>query len=259
MEVIRSLLLATNIGQREALMLALLLLFVPAIPFLTARIRSGLKPTLREILGFSALKGFIGQAMETGQPVHVSIGVEGVAGTQTAQTLAGLFALRYLADQAAKYGGAPVVSVADPTAFLAAQDEVRHAFRAGGETNRLNLSQIRMIAPDATAYAAGVMGLLSRESVLSNTMLGAFGDEYLLMSETATRKRIKQVVGTATATTLPFAYVSSEDAILGEEVFAAGAYLSGIPAHLASLLAQDWVRMVIVLAIIVGVILKTVR
>jgi hypothetical protein len=259
MEVIRNLLLATNIGQREALMLALLLLLVPALPFLTARIRSGLKPNLREISGFATLKGFIGQAMETGQPVHVSIGVEGVAGAQTAQTLAGLVALRYLADQAAKYGGAPVVSVADPTALLAAQDEVRHAFKAGGEPGRLNLGQVRLIAPEPTAYAAGVMGILSREGILANTMLGAFGDEYLLMSETAARKRIKQAVGTATLNTLPFAYASSEDAILGEEVFAAGAYLSGIPAHVASLLAQDWVRMVLVLAIIVGVVLKTVR
>ncbi len=258
MEVIRNLLLNTGIGQREALMLVLLLLFVPAIPFLSARIRSGLKPNLREIPGFDALKGFIEQSMETGQPVHVSIGVQGVNSAGTAQTLAGLAALRYLADQAAKYGGPPVVSVADPTALLAAQDEMRHAFSVGGEPGRLRLNQVRMIAPQPVAYAAGVMGILSREGIMANAMLGSFGDEYLLMGETARRKRIKQVVGTGSLETLPFVYASADEPILGEETFAAGAYLTGQAPHVASLLVEDWIRVLIVLAIIVGVVLKTV-
>jgi hypothetical protein len=259
MEVIRNLLLDSSVGQREALMLALLLLFVPAIPFLAARIRSGTKPTLREIPGFVALKGFVEQAMETGQPVHVSVGVEGVGAASTAQTLAGLVMLRYLANQAAKYSGPPVVSVADPTALLAAQDEMRRAFKVGAESGRLRLNQVRMIAPQPTAYAAGVMGILSREGILANAMLGAFGDEYLLIGETARRKSIKQVVGTATVETLPFVYASADEPILGEEIFAAGAYLAGRPEHVASLLAQDWMRIAIVLAIIVGVVLQTVR
>jgi hypothetical protein len=45
---------------------------------------------LREIPGFTALKGFIEQAMETGQPVHISVGVDGIGAANTAQTLAGL-------------------------------------------------------------------------------------------------------------------------------------------------------------------------
>jgi hypothetical protein len=167
--------------------------------------------------------------------------------------------LRYLANQAAKYGGPPVVSVADATALLAAQDEMRHAFNTGGETGRLRLNQVRMIAPQPTAYAAGVMGILSREGILANAMLGTFGDEYLLIGETARRKRIKQVVGTATVETLPFVYASADEPILGEETFAAGAYLTGQASHVASLLAQDWIRIVIVLAILVGVVLKTLR
>jgi hypothetical protein len=258
MEVIRNILLQTGITERAAIMLVVLLLFVPAVPFLAARIRAGKRPTLRPIPGFDALRRLSEQAMETGQPVHMSVGVEGVSTSNTAQTLAGLTALHYLSDQAALYGGSPLVSVADPTALVAGQDVVRKAFRARGQVDRFNLNQVRMIAPPPTVYAAGVMGILSRESVLANVMLGSFGEEYLLMGETGARKGLRQVVGSGNVQTLPFMYLSTEEAVIGEELFAAGAYLSSIPTHVASLLAQDWMRIVFVLAIIVGVIIATV-
>ena len=246
------------INEKVALLVVFLLFFVPAIPLLARSVRAGRITALRPIAGFSILRGLITQSLETGRALHLSLGTQGVSDRNTAQTLAGLTTLRYLADQAAVYGATPIVTTADATAMIAAQDVLRNATEDRGTADRFDPRDVRLIGPDSTAYAAGVMGILSREEVLANVMVGALGDEYLLMGETAARKGIEQIVGTANPQTLPFMAVSAGQVLVGEEIFAAGAYLSGIPSHIASLLVQDWMRIAIVVIIIVGVIWKTI-
>ena len=258
MQVIANILSQSGIEPRTALLLVFLLAFVPALPYLRRRIINGLSPTLRPIRGFDTLQRMTSQSMETGRPIHMSVGIQGVANQNTAQTLAGLTTLEYLARESAVYGAPPIVSVADPTALIAGQDVLRRAFKDRGQTDRFDPCAVRMIAPDPVAYATGVMGILSREDVLANVMNGTFGDEYLLIGETGVRKGIHQIVGTGNPQALPFVMATADEVLVGEEMFAAGAYLAKLPGHIASLLVQDWMRLVIVLIIITGIVWKTV-
>jgi len=105
--------------------------------------------------------------------------------------------------------------------------------------------------------SGGTVLLVDDEEAVRNVavlMLGALGDEYLLMGQTAVGRGLPQVVGATAAETLPFVVATANAPILGEEVFASGAYLSERPVYRASLLAQDWLRELI-LAIIVGLVL----
>jgi hypothetical protein len=115
---------------------------------------------------------------------------------------------------------------------------------------------VRFIAPDPTAYAAGVMGLLEREALTSNVMIGSFGDEYLLMGETGARLEVRQIVGAADPRTLPFVEATADEILVGEEMFAGGAYTSRLPIQIASLLAEDWARWVVVGAILISALAK---
>jgi len=258
MQVIANILSQSGIEPETALLLVFLLIFVPALPYVRRRIINGARPRLRPIPAFKTLQRLTGQAMETGRPLHVSVGTQGVGTQSTAQTLAGLTMLEYLAREAVVYGARPIVSVADPTALIASQDVLRCAFASRDASDRYNPDAVRMMAPDPVAYASGVMGILSREDVLANIMNGAFGDEYLLIGETGVRKGIHQVVGTGNPQALPFVMATSDEVLIGEEMFASGAYLAKLPGHIASLLVQDWMRLLIVLIIIVGIIWRTV-
>ena len=51
-------------------------------------------------------------------------------------------------------------------------------------------------------------------------------------------------------------YAAAQEPLIGEELYAAGAYLKTGPVHTASLRAQDLLRWVIILAILLGSILK---
>jgi hypothetical protein len=51
-------------------------------------------------------------------------------------------------------------------------------------------------------------------------------------------------------------FATSQDPLIGEELFAAGAYVGAGPSHEASLHVQDILRWLIILAIILGSVLK---
>ena len=238
------------------LLLALLFLlgFTGLLAFFTVRARAGSKPTLRRIRAFDAMKGLVGRAVESGRTLHVSLGVGSVANQTTADSLAGLTVLDFLSEQGADTGVPPVVSMADPTVMLLAQNGVRST---GGSPEAAQ--QVRLIAPQPAAYAAGVMNILDSDEVDGTVLVGKFGDEYLLMGETAARHRMAHIGGASDPNTLPFIYASAQEILLGEEIYAAGAYLKHIPAHIGSLVAQDTMRWLVAVVMLGGVLVATLQ
>lgn len=240
-------------------MTGLLFLFVILIVFFTARINTGQQPYLRRIEAFEGLKGFAGRAVEAGRPLHLSLGVGGAINGTTADSLAGLYILNYLAEQSTLTGVHPTVSMADPAVMLLAQNVLRAAHMNSPQGVEAAYRNIRWIAPQPVAYAAGVMSLLNLDDVEANIMVGRFGDEYLLIGETAARRKMDHVGGTSDPNTLPFVYASAQEILLGEEIYAAGAYLQKRVSHLGSLLAQDTMRWIIFLLILAGVVTASIR
>ncbi|MGD2206655.1 MAG: hypothetical protein PVH17_07740 [Anaerolineae bacterium] len=229
----------------------ILLLILPILFFLTFRVKAGKTGELRPLSGIEHLSDFVGRSAETGHPLHVSVGVAGLGGAASAETWAGLILLQQLADETAACDAPLVVTVADPTVLPVAQDILRRAYIRHGNPEGYDPTQVRFIAPDPTVYAAGVMGLLEREPMSGNVMVGSFGDEYLLMGETGARREVRQVVGAADPQTLALVYASADETLVGEEMFAGGAYTSRLPIQIGSLLTEDWARWALVIAIIV--------
>jgi len=236
--------------------LALLLLILPALFFLASRVRAGKAGNLRSIAGLQDLPSSVGRSAETGQPLHVSVGVGGVGGLSTAETWAGLTLLTQLADEAAACDTPLIVTVADPTVLPIAQDILRRASIRHGNPGGYDPTQVRFVAPIPMAYAAGVSGMLEREPLTGSVMVGSFGDEYLLMGQTGARCGVHQVIGATDPGTLAQVYASADETLIGEEMFAAGAYTRKSPIQIGSLLAEDWARWAVAAAIIILTIWK---
>jgi hypothetical protein len=240
---------------------ALLLLLVPTLYFFTARARAlqkaGNPPALRPINAFKHLTQAMGRAAESGRPLHVGLGTGGIGDATTAESMAALTLLDQLARKAAAYDAQPLVTTADPVLMIAAGDRVRQWYAQRGFLEGFDAARVRLVAPDRTAYAAGVADLLGNEALSGSVLVGAFGDEYLLMGEIGARQRFSQVAGAADPRVLPFVAATSDHPLLGEEMFAAGAYLGQLPAHVGSLLTQDWMRVFLVLVVLAGVAIKS--
>jgi hypothetical protein len=237
--------------------LVILLVILTLIYLFAARARAGKSYVLRRIEGFEAIRQAVGQAAELGKPIHMSLGTGGIGKSNTLETFAGLNALEYLAQQAALCNTPLIVNVADPTSLPAAQAAIFRAYAQAGYPEEYNANKVRFLAPDPVAYAAGVMSTLEQEKLAANIMIGSFGDEFLLMSEIGNQKNISQVGGTTNPRVLPAVYISTEHTLIGEEIFAVGAYLLHDPNHIGALVAQDVMRVAIVFTVLVGIILKT--
>jgi hypothetical protein len=246
-----------GIGVQHALMLALLLPFFPLLLLLNRRIRERGKPQLRPIPGYDASQEYMGQATESGRAVHVSMGTGGVGTAVSMESLAGITVLEHIAARALATGLEPIVTISDPSLLPVAQDVVRDACRAQGYPEGYDRACVRFIASDKVAYAAGVGDILGHAQVAANVMVGSFGDEYLLISEVGARNGLRQVGGTTSTQILPFVYASTDDALIGEEIFAAGAYLLDKTSHLASLATQDWLRTAIIFTIVIGIVMRS--
>jgi hypothetical protein len=244
-------------GLTTVLPLLLLFLVVLLFGWFSLRMRKGVAYTFRRISAFEALRGLLGTVAEEGKRVHVSLGKSGIGGDQTASVSAGLAVLRYLADQGASIDASPIVTVADPSMLLVAQDTIYRAYEQRDRAASCKLTDVQMIAPDAAAYAAGAQDVINDEGITANVMVGNFGDEYLLMGEAGAQRHMVQVVGSNALNVYPFMVATSDHVLVGEELFATGAYLTDRPEHAASLRVQDVLRVSITIAILVGVVVKT--
>jgi len=261
MEIVIESLRNLDFDWAPALSGALLLLLIPTLYFFTARARAIIKAdtplSLRPIAAFAHLTQAMGRAAESGRPIHIGLGTGGVGDATTVESMAALTLLDQLAQKAAAYDAQPIVTTADPVLMIAASDRVRQWYARRNFLEGFDAARIRLVAPDRTAYAAGVADMLGNEPLSGNVLLGAFGDEYLLMGEVGARQAFSQVAGATDPMVLPFVLATSDQPLLGEEIFAAGAYLGKLPAHVGSLFAQDWMRVFLVLIVLAGVAVKS--
>ena len=235
--------------------LALLILFgvLVSVFFFLFRARRP-RPHFRAIPAFSLLRGQMGRAIETGRDLHVSIGTGGVSGEDTATTLAGLAIAEYLADEAAASGVAPTVTTSDPTSVLLAEDAVRRPYTRQGNLADFPRGAARLPALNSTQYAAATMDFLNHEPVLTNIMSGTFDAEAGLIDQAANNNDLPQLFGGSDPRALAVMSTSTDNVLMGEEMYAAKAYLRAQLPHLAGLRAADVVRVVMVVLIVVAFI-----
>jgi hypothetical protein len=88
-------------------------------------------------------------------------------------------------------------------------------------------------------------------------LVGSFGSEVALAADFGERQRAFVLAGTDDIQSQALLYVTAEHPLIGEEVFAGGAYLNVGPLHRASLRAEDLLRTLIVALILIGTVLRT--
>ena len=197
--------------------------------------RASSKMPIRTIQGLTFIDDAIGRATEMGRPVHFTTGCGGLV----ADTMAAFAVLEYVARQAARYNAALIVTNSQPVVQPITEDIVRSAYASEGHLESYKPGNVRYLSDTMQAYVSGVWGIMEREQVAANIMMGYFFAESLLLAEGGNRVGAFQVAGTASTPQLPFFVAACDYTLIGEELFAAGAYLSENPIRIGALMAQD--------------------
>jgi hypothetical protein len=240
--------------------LAVLLLFAALILIFTAwlRRRKTAIPPMRPIAAFDSLPRTVGGAVETGRRLHFSLGSGIVGQTGTAATLAGLTVLEQVAPSATLSDRPPIVTSADGTAMLAGQDVLRGAFARQNALPRHDHFAAQVVGLTPMSFGAAQTTLQKDLNVAGSLLVGPVGAEAILLTESAQRQNIGTLAGTDNPSTQALLFASADHPLIGEDAFAAGAYIGCAPSHVASLRAQDVVRLIIIASIVAGAVVRTV-
>ena len=216
------------------------------------RIASGIK--VRRLAGVEQIEFGVAQAAESGKPIVFTTGITSIGPT----FFACITILKAILKRARRLEVPVLIPQNAPecVAYLTAMLEDEYA-----DANDLNpeVAQIQFLSEEQFAFASGYMGLVHRHQVGTAFLFGQFAGESLILSEAGRQVDAFQVAGSVSPEQVPFFICTCDYTLIGEELFAAGAYVSGDSHMIGNIRAQDILKMCVMAAILIGTIFATVK
>jgi len=238
-------------------MLALGIFVLAAILLLVLTFMRRKSPAvLRSIDAYERLNHAVGLAVENGKRLHISLGRGNLFTARGGSALAGLAMLRRLAERTSVSDRPPIVTSGDASLAILSQDTLQSGYRAAGAEEQYRSTTGRVTGLTPFSYAAGAVPTIHDDNVSANVVMGDLGTESALLAEASDRENTDLIAASDNISAQSILYVSSQDPLIGEELFAAGAYVGAGASHEASLQVQDILRWLVILAILGGAVLK---
>jgi hypothetical protein len=216
--------------------------------------RSGREIKVRQIAGLAAVDEAVGRATEMGRSC---LFIAGIQDMNDIQTIAGLNVLSRVSKVAAEFDAKVEVPTSRSLVMTAARETVHASYLAAGRPDAYNPDLIYYVTDEQFGFVAYIQGMMAREKPAACFYMGAFFAESLILAEMGNTIGAIQVAGTAMPAQLPFFVAACDYTLIGEEFFAASAYLSGEPDQLGSLKGQDVGKIIVAIGIVAGVAMAT--
>jgi len=253
---VRSAVAAPNFfNPAKANNLLLMLLFSALVLIAIAQAKR--RPTifLRRIPGLDAVEEAIGRATEMGQPILFLTGADDMS---SLSTIAATVILGQVAKRTAAYDTELKVPHRDPIVMAICQEIVKESYLEAGRPDAYRDDSNFFITSDQFSYAAAVNGIMLRERPAANFFMGFYYAEALLLAETGAGTGAIQIAGTDADLQLPFFITTCDYTLIGEELYAASAYLSREPVLVGTLRGQDLGKAFLLLSMVIGTVLATI-
>lgn len=241
-----------NWNQINNLFIVLLFGSALAVSIKTARQRDIF---LRRIPGLDAVDEAIGRATELGKPI---LYLTGAGDMSEPSTIAAAVILGRVAKRVAAYETDLLVPHRDPIVMAVCQEITKQAYLEAGKPDAFKEDSNFFITTDQFSYTAAVDGLMLRRKPAANFFMGSYFAESLLLTETGASTGAIQIAGTDSDHQLPFFVTTCDYTLIGEELYAASAYLSKEPVQIGTLRGQDIGKGFILGVLALGVFLATV-
>ena len=226
------------------------IIYVAVILFLISAARRK-EIYIRRIAGLDAVDEAIGRATEMGRPMYYLCGLDPMT---TVSTIAATNLLGHVARHVADYESQLKVPCFDPIVMSVCQETVREAYFEAGRPDAYNQDNIFFLTNDQFSYVAAVNGMMVRERPAANFYFGYFYAESLLLGEVGQSTGAIQIAGTDANVQIPFFITSCDYVLIGEELYAASAYISREPKLLGSVKASDMAKAVILTVLLAGLL-----
>ena len=209
---------------------------------------------IRRINGLNAIDEAVGRATEMGRPVLM---VPGLSDSVNAIVVQALNIFSYVTRIAARFSSPILVCCANAAIYTVGQEVIRDVYQQEGMADKFDPDSVRFISDRQFAFAAGVSGLIHREQAAATFFMGEFFAESLIFAETANSIGAIQVASSTQITQTPFFIAACDYVLIGDEFYAASAYLTRQPVLVGSLIGQDWSKILIACSVLLGVVVNT--
>ncbi|MBK9120823.1 MAG: hypothetical protein IPM18_14685 [Phycisphaerales bacterium] len=237
----------------DLLIFALVTFFIAMNLFFLWRARCGHLPYVRPIPGVTAMEEAVGRATEMGRPIVFAMGTSDIRDIITHATMS---ILGYIARLAARMQTQLITMVVKPDVYPLAQSIVHDAYRSEGMEDDFNAEeQVRFLSDQTIVYAMAVARTIEENDAGCAFIFGRCDFTSLLMTEPGAQRGVLQIAGDPNLGQIPFFVCSCDFTIIGEEFYAASAYVSADPSARGTLVSQDLVKGVLALLIVIGVLL----
>ena len=233
------------IGNEMTFVCIIFLCFV--IEYFIEKAKNGEEIYMRPIAAIKAMEEAVGRATEMGKPV---LYIPGISSLDEIDTIAGLIILGHVAEMTAEYEANLHVPVCVPIVMETAKETCKESYLKKGRPDLYRDDMVHYVTDDQFAYAAGVNGIMLREKPAAIFFQGKFYAESLILAETGNSIGAIQIAGTGSSSQIPFFVTACDYTLIGEEFYAASAYLSGSPEMLGSIKGQDYVKVGCIILII---------
>jgi len=235
------------------LMFIAIIVFGGILVFYTRMAQRGEKIFLRTIPGLKAVEEAVGRSTEMGKPV---LFVPGIQDMDQVETVAGVIVLGHVSKMTARYETPLNVPVSRAIVMKAAREACKESYLVEGRPDMFHEDMVHYVTDEQFAYAAGVNGIMVREKPAACIYMGKFYAESLILAETGNSIGAIQIAGTASQAQIPFFVTACDYTLIGEEFFAASAYLSEKPELVGGVKGQDIIKLTIIIILIVGIFLR---
>jgi hypothetical protein len=209
---------------------------------------------LRRIPGLDAVDEAIGRATELGKPI---LYLTGAGDMSEPSTVAAAVILGRVATRVASYETELMVPHRDPIVMAVCQEITKQSYLEAGKPDAFKEDSNFFITTDQFSYTAAVDGIMLRKQPAANFFMGSYFAESLLLTETGASTGAIQIAGTDSDHQMPFFVTTCDYTLIGEELYAASAYLSREPVQLGTLRGQDIGKACILVALGLGTVIAT--
>lgn len=223
----------------------------------TAQARRSPLP-MRPIKAMEHLARAVGLTVEDGRRIHISFGRGDFLDSHAASTVTNTGLLKEVLKRSAGSDRPPSITSGDGLSTLLAVDTLYSSRQGGISTDRIDARRGRLAGTSPMSYAAGVLPALQSEQTSMLVAGGMLGAEISLILDTAEDESVNILAASDSPVGQAVAFASPVDVLLGEEIFALPAYLNPGSIYAGSLLAQDAMRWILILFLIMGAILRAI-
>ena len=213
--------------------------------------RRGKSLNIKHLACIDALEEAVGRASEMGTPVWYGTGNAGLEGQYATMNIAALAILGRVAELCGKYGVYLQYMCNIPHMLPISRDLIEEGYKKGGRPEMFNEDMSRYVGGDQSSLVAATQGYILEEKPSVVMIFGATMYEMLNTLAFGSRVGAMMLAGTPRLYYQSATLLAADYQLIGEELYAAGALVSGDPIQVGAIQGEDWSKLIILLLLII--------